>query len=263
MTKISNNRPLFLITNDDGIKAGGIKALVEMVRPIGDVVVVAPNQSYSGMSHAITVSVPLYVKEVVNEDGLLVYKVNGTPADCIKLAVRTLLDRKPDYILSGINHGSNSSASVHYSGTLGGAREGALNGIPSIGFSLLNYSYEADFSKAMPFARHVLSYVIKNGLPEGTFLNVNFPDGDSLKGIKVCRQAKGKWVEEFIERKDPRQRRYFWLTGHFKNLEPQATDTDEYALENRYVSVVPCSIDITDNDLLVHLQKMKHEFQMQ
>ncbi len=244
------NRPLVLITNDDGIKAGGLRALVEMAERYADVVVVAPNQSYSGMSHSITIKIPLYAKLIREKEGFKLFKVNGTPVDCIKLSVNTLLDRRPDFVLSGINHGSNSSASVHYSGTMGAAREAALLGIPAIGFSLLDHSYEADFSTAVKFAEDIFRYAITHGMPTGSYWNVNIPVGTDIKGIKTCRQANGKWVERFIEREDPRKRKYYWLTGYYENLEPQATDTDEYWLANNYVSVVPCSLDSTDHQML-------------
>ncbi len=256
-------RPLILITNDDGIKAGGLIALVEVAKPFGDVVVVVPNESYSAMSHAITVKNPLYVKEIKRKKSLVLYKVTGTPVDCIKLAINTLLDRKPDIILSGINHGSNSSISIHYSGTIGAAREGAINSIPAIGFSMLNYSHEADFSFAKPYVQKIINHVITTGLPQGTFLNVNIPDGNNLKGVKICRQAKGKWIEQLLEREDPRKRKYFWLTGYFRNDEPKATDTDEYALQNRYVSVVPCQIDTTDHKHYNNLKNIQDELQVQ
>ncbi len=258
-----SGRPLILITNDDGIKAGGLAALVEVAKPFGDVVVVVPNESYSAMSHAITVKHPLYVKEVKRKKGLILYKVNGTPADCIKLSINTLLNKSPDIILSGINHGSNSSVSIHYSGTMGAAREGAINSIPSIGFSLLSHRHDADFTFAKPYIKKILRHTITSGLPKGTFLNVNIPDGDNLKGVKICRQTKGKWVEELIEREDPHKRRYFWLTGYFRNFEPDATDTDEYALKKSYVSVVPCMIDTTDHQYLNHLKNIQDELQVQ
>ncbi|MBI9061991.1 MAG: 5'/3'-nucleotidase SurE [Marinilabiliaceae bacterium] len=257
------HRPLILVTNDDGIKAGGIVAVVRMLKSFGDVVVVAPNQSYSGMSHAITVKVPLYAKLVKESEGLKAYKVNGTPVDCVKLALNKLLDRRPDLIVSGINHGSNSSISIHYSGTMGAAREGALGGIPSIGLSLLNYSYEADFTHAVMFAERVVKHVIDNGLPDHTYLNVNVPDGMNVKGMKVVRQAHGRWVEEFVEREDPRHRKYYWLTGHFKNLEPEAIDTDEYVLSEGYVSVVPCLLDATSHPVIDQLKGLNHELQVQ
>lgn len=257
-----SRRPLILITNDDGIKAGGLSALAEVAKPFGDLLVVVPNESYSAMSHAITVKHPLYVKEVKRKKGLTLYKVNGTPADCIKLAINTLLDRTPDIILSGINHGSNSSVSIHYSGTMGAAREGAINNIPSIGFSLLSHSHDADFSFAKPYVEKILTHTLATGLPKGTFLNVNIPIGDNLKGVKVSRQTKGKWVEKLVEREDPRKRKYFWLTGYFRNDEPDATDTDEYALQKGYVSVVPCMVDTTDHQYLNHLKNIQDELQV-
>ncbi len=254
MQKSLEDKPLILVTNDDGIKANGLVALVNVLKEFGDVVVVAPNQSYSGMSHAITVNHPLYAKLVREKEGLTVYKVNGTPVDCIKLGIHQLVPRCPDLIVSGINHGSNSSISLHYSGTLGAAREGALNQLPAVGFSLLDYSYEADFTEAAVYAKKVVEKVLSEGLPTGTYLNVNIPDSKSLKGMRVVRQANGRWVEDFIERKDPRGRTYYWLTGQFKNLEPDAKDTDEYVLSEGYVSVVPCKLDSTDHSLIEQLK---------
>lgn len=253
MTK-KDNIPLILVTNDDGIKAGGLVALVKVLKEFGDVVVVAPNQSYSGMSHAITVTHPLYAKLVKDKKGLKLYKINGTPVDCVKLAINQLLERKPDLVVSGINHGANSSISLHYSGTIGAAREGALSNIPSVGFSLLNYSYEADFTTAADIARSVIKQMLEKPLAEGTYLNVNVPDGNAVKGLKVVRQAKGRWVEKFVERKDPRGRNYYWLTGSFKNLEPEANDTDEFALSQGYASLVPCQLDSTNHVLITELK---------
>lgn len=241
----TDHRPLILVTNDDGVTASGIKALIEVVRPYGDIVVVAPDQAMSGMSHAITVKVPLYLSKIHSEKGLEIYKSNGTPADCVKLALNTLLPKQPDFVVSGINHGTNSSVSMHYSGTMGGAREGVLNGIPSIGFSLLDYRADADFSTAIHYSREIFSSVISHGIEAGICYNVNIPKGKGINGIKVCRQAKGRWVEEFDERIDPRGRTYYWLTGHFENHEPEADDTDEWALANGFVSIVPCNIDAT------------------
>ncbi|MGQ1889894.1 5'/3'-nucleotidase SurE [Thermophagus sp. OGC60D27] len=249
-----NHRPLILVTNDDGYDAGGLSVLREIATEFGNVVVVAPDEARSGMSNAITVKLPLFVKQLSHKKGLFVFKTNGTPVDCVKLALNTLLPRKPDLVLSGINHGSNSSSSVHYSGTLGAAREGVLNQINAIGFSLLDYDPNADFSATRPYVRQIIHHVLQHGLPEDTFLNVNMPKGKQLKGIKICRQAKGKWGEEFLEREDPRKQKYYWLTGTFQNLEPQATDTDEYALAQGFVSVVPCHLDITNHSAIEHLK---------
>ncbi|WP_430932995.1 5'/3'-nucleotidase SurE [Saccharicrinis sp. 156] len=240
------NKPLILVTNDDGIHAKGMACLVEAVSEFGKIVVVSANKSFSGMSHAITVKNPLYIKDMGEKDGVSYYVTNGTPVDCVKLSLHTILHRHPDYIVSGINHGSNSSTSVHYSGTIGAAREGCMNGVPSIGFSLLSYQSDADFSESMKVVKSVFRSVLEEGLAKDTYLNVNIPDTDNVKGIKMCRQGKGKWVEEFLERTDPRGRNYYWLTGHFENLEPEATDTDEYYLENYFATVVPCAIDATD-----------------
>ena len=253
--KDSNHRPLILVTNDDGVNAGGIKALVEAVRTFGDVVVVAPDQAMSGMSHAITVKVPLYLTKIHSEEGLEIYKTNGTPGDCIKLAINTLLPKLPDFVVSGINHGTNSSVSMHYSGTMGGAREGTLNGIPSIGFSLLDYCADADFSTAILYCREIFASILKHGIENGVCYNVNIPKGKSINGIKICRQAKGRWVEEFDKRVDPRGRTYYWLTGNFENHEPDSTDTDEWALNNDYVSIVPCAIDATHMRSFEQLKK--------
>ncbi len=244
------NKPLILITNDDGIHAKGIACLVEAMKGFGDLVVISANESFSGMSHAITVKTPLYLKDMGTKDDVQYYMTNGTPVDCVKLALHTVLKRHPDFIVSGINHGSNSSTSLHYSGTMGAAREGALNGIPSLGFSLLTYESDADFSSCHKVIKVVFEDVLKDGLNTGVFLNVNIPYTDKIKGIKYCRQGKGKWMEEFMERTDPRGRQYFWLTGYFENLEPEATDTDEYYLANNYASVVPCTIDATDVESL-------------
>jgi len=243
---VATKRPTILVTNDDGIHAKGIKSLVEAVKGIGKTIVISADKSFSGMSHAITVKEPLFYKDMGVIDDVHYYETNGTPVDCVKLALHFILEEHPDYIVSGINHGTNSSTSVHYSGTLGAAREGCINGIPSIGFSLLSYNPDADFSSSIEVVKFVLNETIKNGLREGTYLNVNIPNTSNLKGIKECRQAKGKWMEEFLEREDPRGRKYYWLTGHFENLEPEAHDTDEFLLKQGYATVVPCTIDVTD-----------------
>jgi len=248
-----NHRPTILVTNDDGVKAKGIEALIEVVRPFGNVVVVAPFGAMSGMSHAITVKEPLFLTKMSEEEGLAIYATNGTPADCIKLAFNQVLAKKPDFVVSGINHGTNSSVSVHYSGTVGGAREAALYGVPAIGFSLLDHSSDADFTPAIEKSRTIFNYFLTHGLRPDVYLNVNIPAGNELKGIKVCRQAKGGWIEEFEARKDPRGNNYFWLTGRFQNNEPTSYDTDEWALSQGYVSVVPCTIDLTHNELLSEL----------
>ncbi len=239
-----NERPLILITNDDGVSAKGLTELTEVMRLFGDVVVVAPDRHMSGMSNAITVDFPIRVTKTVDEDGFQVYKCTGTPVDCIKLALNQLVDRRPDFIVSGINHGSNSSISVVYSGTMGGALEGCINGIPSIGFSLDDYDPEADFSRAKIYAARVFQQVAENGLPPFVCLNVNIPKGE-IKGIQVCRQTTGRWVEEFDKRTDPHKREYYWMSGHFENQEEDVEGTDVNALNGNYVSIVPVSADMT------------------
>ncbi len=250
-------RPLFLVTNDDGVEAKGIKSLIEVVRPLGRVLVVAPADPHSGMSHAITVKVPLRIEKVLEEQDLLIYKCYGTPVDCVKMAFNHLMTDKPDLLVSGINHGSNASSSVFYSGTMGAVLEGCINEVPSIGFSLLNLDYDADFTAAKYYAGLIIATVMKKGIPVSVCLNVNIPNGpqDSLAGIRMCRQNRGYWKEEFDKRVDPMGRNYFWLTGNFYNTEPEATDTDEWALEHQYVSIVPQKIDLTCYDTLKSLHE--------
>jgi 5'/3'-nucleotidase len=244
---MKNKRPLILVTNDDGITAPGIRALVKCVSELGDVVVVAPDSPQSGMGHAITIMEPLRLDEsdYFGPD-ILAYQCSGTPADCVKLAIDKVLDRRPDLLVSGINHGSNSSINVIYSGTMSAAVEGAIDGMQAIGFSLLDYAMDADFNRSMDVVTKVCKRVLEHQLPPDTLLNVNIPksNGEELKGIKVCRQAKAKWVEEFDERTDPYRRKYYWLTGKFTQLD-HGEDTDEWALQNGYASVVPVQFDLT------------------
>ncbi len=253
---MSTTKPLILITNDDGITAPGICALVNAMKALGDVVVVAPDKPQSGMGHAITINSTLRLHEV-KQDGLTEYACSGTPVDCVKIAIdKIIVDRKPDLLVSGINHGANSSINVIYSGTMSAAVEGAIEGIPSIGFSLCNYSIEADFSAAAHFAGIIAKNVLEHGLPDGVCLNVNIPDVplDIIKGVKVCRQAKALWQEEFDERKDPYGRKYYWLTGKFVDLDG-GEDTDVFALENNYVSVVPTQFDLTAHNAISEMKK--------
>jgi len=252
---VDTNKPLILVTNDDGLEAKGLKELVEVVKPLGRIVVVAPSDAQSGMSHAITVKVPLRITKIRAEENLTIYKCYGTPVDCVKMALNHLLPAKPDLLVSGINHGSNSAASVFYSGTMGAALEGCINEIASIGFSLLNLDHEADFSTSQYYVDIITRLVLKNGLPRTVCLNVNIPDitRDKIAGIKICRQNKGFWREEFDQRIDPAGKHYFWLTGVFHNTEPDATDTDEWALNNNFVSIVPLKTDLTCHDSMTVL----------
>ena len=254
-----SERPLILVTNDDGVYARGIRALVDLVKPYGDVVVVAPRDARSGMSHAITVKIPLTIDCIHREDNVEIYKTNGTPVDCVKMALNTVVNRKPAICVSGINHGSNSSVSVHYSGTLGAAREAAFYGIPSIGFSLMSYDADADFSKAMPYFQTILEHVLNHGIEKGCYLNVNAPYGVEIKGMKVCRQTMGYWKEEFVKRADPRGHDYYWLTGHLHNEEPETEDTCEYVLNHGFVSVVPCVLDVTHHQAMTALTTLNKE----
>ncbi len=256
---MAKERPLILVTNDDSIHAGGLKTLIEVACELGDVIVVAPEDSQSGMSHAITIKQPIRVTKKSEENGLRVYTCSGTPVDCVKLALNQLLDRKPDLLLSGINHGSNASVSVIYSGTMAAAIEGGVNGIHSVGFSLLDYSPDANFQAAGNIAKRILKEVLNNGIPTEICLNINIPaiPEVEIKGVKICRQTKGFWQEEFDKRTDPFNRDYFWLTGYFKNNEPEAQDTDEWALKNGYVSIVPIRVDFTCFDYIKELEKRK------
>lgn len=261
MERTEVKRPKILITNDDGVQAKGLHALIEAANPHGDIIVVAPIESQSGMSHAITVKHPLYINIFDSNGSIPLYGCSGTPVDCVKLALNELVDAKPDLLLSGINHGANSSSSVIYSGTMAAAREGAINGIPSIGFSLLNFSSDADFSHTVDFISIIIKNALQNGIPEGVCLNVNIPsiEKKDIQGIKICRQTKGRWIEEFEKRADPSNREYYWLTGQYKNLEPDATDTDEWALENNYISIVPLQIDMTSYSTIDQLKNWNHE----
>ena len=245
--KIEEDDKLILITNDDGLYAGGIRTLISIMQEFGKLVVISATESRSAMSQALTVKQPLRVKLLEEDEQRRIYACSGTPADGVKLAINQLLERKPDLIVSGINHGSNASASVLYSGTMAAALEGCLYNITSVGFSLNSYSSTADFSGCSEYIRKVCSMVLKEPLPAGICLNVNFPalPASEIKGMVVARQASGSWQEEFEKRKDPAGKTYYWLTGNFINHEPEANDTDDWAIQNGYVSVVPVTTDMT------------------
>jgi 5'-nucleotidase len=249
------SKPLILVTNDDGITAPGLRNLIEVMNELGEVVVVAPDSPQSAMGHAITINSTLHCEKIIVTDGpQLEYSCSGTPADCVKLAVNELLDRKPDLCVSGINHGSNSSINVIYSGTMSAAMEAGIEGIPAIGFSLLDYQWNADFSPIKNFVKKITVQALKNGIPKDVVLNVNFPKlkEKEIKGIKICRQAKANWVEEFDKRTNPMGREYYWLTGTFIN-EDKGEDTDEWALSHGYISVVPTQFDLTAHHSIQHL----------
>lgn len=250
-----NTKPLILVTNDDGISAPGIRALISVMQELGDVVVVAPDSPQSAMGHAITINSTLHLSKISAENAkILEYSCSGTPVDCVKMAVAEILHRKPDLCVSGINHGSNSSINVIYSGTMSAAVEAGIEGIPAIGFSLLDYDWNADFDQIKPFVRKIAQQVLKNGLSEGTVLNVNLPKlkTDAIKGIKICRQAKAIWKEKFDKRVTPFGRDYYWLTGEFVNLD-KGEDTDEWALANGYISIVPVHFDLTAHHTIATL----------
>lgn len=245
------SKPLIFVTNDDGYQAKGINSLVEYLEGLGEIVVVAPDGPRSGMSSAITSIQPIRYHKVKEdkEKDITVYACTGTPVDCVKLGISEILGRKPDLLVSGINHGSNASICVHYSGTMGAAIEGCIFKVPSIGFSLLNHSATADFSNCREIVRKLSAEVIDSGLPLGVCLNVNIPSGD-LQGVKVCRQTSGQWVEEFVQSMDGQEKAVYWLTGRFANDEPHDVETDEWALNNNYISVVPIKVDLTSHEFL-------------
>jgi 5'-nucleotidase len=256
---MKKKKPLILVTNDDGITAPGITVLVEIMKTLGDIVVIAPDKPQSGMGHAITINSTLRINKVNIYGVKAEYSCTGTPVDCVKIAVNKLLKRKPDLCVSGINHGSNMSINVIYSGTMSAAVEGAIEGIPSIGFSLCDHDINADFSASKKYVKLIAQKVLEKGLPKDVCLNVNIPQSkkDEIKGIKICRQARANWVEELDERFDPSGKPYFWLTGKFENYDKGHKDTDVWALDNNYVSIVPVQFDMTAHHAIKELGKFK------
>lgn len=247
-TMENNKKPLIFVTNDDGVEAKGFWSAIKVARKFGRVIAVGPERPQSGMSHAITMHIPLFIKEIRKEEDLEVYACSGTPVDCVKMAFDYLLKNdQPVLTISGINHGSNSAINVLYSGTMGAAIEASFYGAPSVGLSLLDHDEDADFAASEVFAERIIRQVLSQNVEEPLCLNVNIPclPEDQIKGIMVCRQNAGYWKERFICGKDPRDKDYFWLTGHFINNEPEATDTDVWALDNNYVAVVPVNIDFS------------------
>ena len=240
-------KPLILVTNDDGISAPGIRALIKVMSEIGTVVVVAPDKPQSAMGHAITINNMLYLNKISKDgDAITEYSCSGTPVDCVKMAVNEVFKQKPDLCVSGVNHGSNSSINVIYSGTMSAAVEAGIEGIPAIGFSLCDYDWNADFDTIQPFIKKIALQVLQNGLVAGTVLNVNFPKLplENIKGIKICRQAKAMWQEKFEKRTSPFGKEYYWLSGEFINQD-KGEDTDEWALSNGFISIVPVQFDLT------------------
>ncbi len=242
----TNKKPLILITNDDGLQAKGINELAKSLREIGDLVVFAPDGPRSGMSSAITSAVPISYALVKKEEGLTVYRCTGTPVDCVKLAINEVLEQKPDLLVSGINHGGNQAISVHYSGTMGAVIEGCIFDVPSLGVSLLNHTEDADFRNSGRLANLLARKVLKEGLVHGTYLNLNVPNVEEVKGVAICRQSDGRWVNEFHRSSDAKGNPVFWLTGEFQPKEPVAPDNDTLLLAEGYASLVPCKVDVTD-----------------
>lgn len=250
------DKPIILVTNDDGITAPGIRNLIEAVKDLGIVVVVAPDSPQSGMGHAITIGHPLRLHRVSLFEGIEAYQCSGTPVDCVKLARDKVLQRPPDICVSGINHGSNCSINVIYSGTMSAAMEAAVEGVPSAGFSLLDFGFHADFTLARKVAHDVTKKMLEERLPPHSLLNVNIPKvhRDDFKGMKLCRQAHAKWEEDFDHRIDPRGKDYYWMVGQFMNLD-EGTDTDVAALDEGYASIVPVKFDLTDHEMRRKLQE--------
>ncbi|MDR3235549.1 MAG: 5'/3'-nucleotidase SurE [Prevotellaceae bacterium] len=251
-------KKLIFITNDDGYRAEGLAALVEMARPFGDVVVVAPEEAQSGMSSALTSRAPVRLRKVSGGNGLTVYACSGTPVDCVKLAMTHVFNRKPDFLFSGINHGINTSIAVIYSGTLGAAAEGVLYHIPSAGFSINSYLSSPDFSACIRYGRQIIDTMTAHPFDNHTFLNINFPalPYEQIKGVRLCRQLRGVWAEEFEKRIDPHGEDYYWMSGQFVNQEKEAADADENAVLAGYVAVVPHHLDMTDYRELERLQSV-------
>ena len=250
-------KPLILVTNDDGINAPGIRCLIDVMSEIGEVIVVAPDSPQSGMGHAITINSTLHCSKISSKSSkILEYSCSGTPADCVKLAVNELMPRKPDLCVSGINHGSNSSINVIYSGTMSAAIEAGIEGIPAIGFSLLDYRWNANFSDSKKFIKKITLNALKNKIPKDVVLNVNIPalKESEIKGIKICRQAKSYWLEEFDKRKNPLGQEYYWLTGKFIDKD-KGEDTDEWALKNGFISIVPVEFDLTAHSAIKALNQ--------
>lgn len=239
-------RPLILISNDDGFEAQGFKSLIEMIRPLGDIIAIAPDSARSGASLSITSHIPLRICLRHEESGLSIYSCSGTPCDCVKIAFEKILPRTPDIVLSGINHGDNAAINAHYSGTVAVALEGCMKGVPSIALSSCKYATDTDFSSLSSHIKSIVSEILERGLPSRVCLNVNFPDTDSILGTRICRMGYGEWINEWEERTDPRNRTYYWLTGNFVHTDEENNDnTDFFALRKGYITITPIQLDLT------------------
>ena len=251
---MENQRPLILVSNDDGITAKGISELIKFLRPLGEIVVMAPDTPRSGTACSLTVKEPIHYQLLRKEVGLTVYKCSGTPTDCVKLAFHTVLERKPDLVIGGINHGDNSAVNVHYSGTMGVVMEGCLKGVPSVAFSLCSHEADADFEPAGEYIRDIVRKLLEKGLPPLTCLNVNIPNTKELKGVRICQQSRGQWVNEwehFAHREDTQ---YYWLTGEFQQTDTENGKSDRWALANDYIAITPTTVDMTAYELMDELQ---------
>lgn len=250
---------MILITNDDGYRARGLKKLSDLMRQIGDVVVISTEVVMSAKGHSITTNDPLRLTLLEEEQGYKSYVINGTPVDCVKMGYQVVMDNKPDLVVSGINHGSNASVNVVYSGTMAAVVEACMDGIQAIGFSLNSYSSDADFSHVDDYVLKITRDVLENGLPQGVCLNVNIPKRgiEPIRGIKVCRQARAKWIEAFDVRQDPHGKNYYWLTGEFV-LDDNADDADCISLEDNYVTVVPTQYDWTAYTALATMKRLEN-----
>ncbi|MBQ8521386.1 MAG: 5'/3'-nucleotidase SurE [Bacteroides sp.] len=247
------NRPLILISNDDGYQAKGINELIDTLRPVGDIVVMAPDGPRSGAACAMTSEHPVRYYKVREEKGVVVYRCTGTPVDCVKLALH-ILPRRPDLVVGGINHGDNSSVNVHYSGTMGVVLEGCMKGIPSIGFSLCDHAPDANFKPMLSAVENIVLSVLEHRLPEGVCLNVNAPVAESYKGVRICRQTQGAWENEWKRCPHPRGGEYYWLTGNYVTKEPVVEETDHWALDNGYIAITPIQIDMTAYGVMEELK---------
>jgi 5'-nucleotidase len=254
-----NNRPLILISNDDGFQAKGINSLVNMIEDLGDIVVCAPDGPRSGFSCAFSATTPLMLRLQQQREGVQVWSCNGTPVDCVKMALSQILDRKPDLVIGGINHGDNGSVNTHYSGTMGITLEGCMKYITSVAYSLCDYRADADFEPLRPYVRMMTRRLLSEGLPDGVCLNVNFPllgEGEDFRGVKVCRMARGTWYNEVTRCHHPRGYDYHWMVGHYRNDEPEADDTDNWALSHGYIAVTPTRIDVTAYEAFQQIEKL-------
>lgn len=248
---MNNKKPLILVSNDDGYHAKGINSLIGMLADMADIIVCAPESARSGFSCAFSATTPLRLKLRRKSEGLQVWSCNGTPVDCVKLALDQIFaDRKPDMVIGGINHGDNASVNTHYSGTMGVTLEGCMKYIPSVAFSLCDQDDDANFQPLRQLVRSITRKVLDNGLPKGVCLNVNFPKAESFAGVRVCRMAKGTWGNECVKMHHPRGYDYFWMIGHYTNDEPEADDTDNWALRHGYVAITPTRVDVTAYEMI-------------